>query len=282
MLNDGSLSGWEQFSVAVPKPIMTVQSNPAATGGQQIALSSLVSIADPGHVSYQKLELWDSNGTVAGGEFVVNGVAQTAGHEIDVAPANVANTVFDAGTAGGSDLLWAQLILNDGTLSGWQQFSVTVAKPAMTVQSDPGATGGQQIALSNLVSIADPGHVGYQKLELWDSNGTVAGGEFVVNGVAQTAGHEIDVAPANVANTVFDAGTAGGSDLLWAQLMLNDRSLSGWQAFTVSVPKPAGQVAAGNPSNLSVTANQELIRLRAEFWSDYNSELRPDKGQYPD
>ncbi len=83
--------------MAVPKPIMTVQSNPAATGGQQIALSSLVSIADPGHVGYQKLELWDSNGTVAGGEFVVNGVAQTAGHEIDVAPANVVNTVFDAG-----------------------------------------------------------------------------------------------------------------------------------------------------------------------------------------
>ncbi len=82
------------------------------------------------------------------------------------------------------------------------------------MQSDAAATGGQQIALSSLVSIADPGHVGYQKLELWDSNGTVAGGEFVVNGVAQTGGHEIDVAPANVANTVFDVGTAGGSDTL--------------------------------------------------------------------
>ncbi len=50
---------------------------------------------------------------------------------------------------------------------------------------------------------------GYQKLELWDSNGTVAGGQFEVNGVAQTGGHEIDVTPANVANTVFDAGTLG-------------------------------------------------------------------------
>ena len=45
---------------------------------------------------------------------------------------------------------------------------------------------------------------------LWDSDGTVAGGQFVVNGAAQTGGHEIDVSPANVANTVFDASTLGG------------------------------------------------------------------------
>ena len=53
---------------------------------------------------------------MAGGEFVVNSVAQTGGHEIDVTPANVANTVFDAGTAGGSDTLWARLLQDDGTL----------------------------------------------------------------------------------------------------------------------------------------------------------------------
>ncbi len=34
-----------------------------------------------------------------------------------------------------------------------------------------------------------------------DSNGTAAGGQFVVNGVAQTGGHEIDVTPGNVSNT---------------------------------------------------------------------------------
>ena len=43
------------------------------------------------------------------------------------------------------------------------------------------------------MTISDPDSVGYQKLELWDSNGTVAGGQFVVNGVPQTGGHEIDV-----------------------------------------------------------------------------------------
>jgi hypothetical protein len=208
-----------------------------------VSLSSLVTIADPGAVSYQKLELWDSNGTVGGGQFVVNGVAQTGGHEIDVTPANVAGTVFDAGTLGGTDTLWAQLLENNGTLTGWQQFSVTVPTPMLTVNNDTTATPGQVINLSSLVTIADPGAVSYQKLELWDSIGTAAGGQFVVNGVAQTGGHEIDVTPANVGGTVFDEGTSGNTDTLWARLLQNDGTLTAWQQFTVVDPVTVAQGA---------------------------------------
>ena len=86
------------------------------------------------------------------------------------------------------------------------------------------AIGGEVLDLSGLVTISDPGFVGYQQLELWDSKGTLAGGQFVVNGVAQSGGHEIDVSPANVANTVFDAGTAGGTDTLLARLLQNNGS----------------------------------------------------------
>ena len=78
--------------------------------------------------------------------------------------------------------------------------------------------------------------VGFQKLELWDSIGTAAGGQFVVNGSPQTGGHEIDVAPGDVANTVFDVGTLGGTDTLWAQLLERQRPATGWQPFTVSAP----------------------------------------------
>ena len=236
--NDGTQwSSWSNsFTVTVPTPSLTVQSDGSATAGQQVPLSTLVTIADSGNVGYQKLELWDSLGTVAGGQFVVNGVAQTGGHEIDVSPANVANTVFDAGTAGGTDTLWARLLQNDNTLTAWQPFTVTVPTPTLTVQSDGSATAGQQVPLSTLVTIADSGNVGYQKLELWDSNGTVAGGQFVVNGVAQTGGHEIDVSPANIANTVFDVGTSGASDTLWARLLQNDNTLTPWQQLTVTDP----------------------------------------------
>src|SRR5207344_2897633 len=136
------------------------------------------------------------------------------------------------------DTLWAQLQQNDGTVTGWEQFAVTVPAPSLTVHNDSGATPSQVINLSTLVTISDPGNVGYQKLELWDANGTVAGGQFKVNGVAQTGGHEIDVAPANVANTVFDAGIVGGTDSLWARLQQADGSLTPWQPFSVTVPAP--------------------------------------------
>ena len=206
--------------------------------GSVIDLSSLVTISDPGFVGYQQLELWDSNGTAAGGQFVVNGVPQTGGHEIDVSPANVANTVFDVGKSAGTDTLWARLLQNDGSLTPWQQFSVTVPQPTLNVTGIGSAIGGEVLDLSSLVTTTDPGFVGYQLLELWDSNGTAAGGQFVVKGMPQTGGHEIDVSPANVANTVFDVGKSAGTDTLWARLLQNDGSLTPWQQFSVTVPQP--------------------------------------------
>ena len=242
--NNGTLTAWQQFTVTVPSPTLSVTSIAGAIRGQVINLSDLVTISDPGFVGYQQLELWDSKGTLAGGQFVVNGVPQTGGHEIDVSPANVANTVFDAGTAGGTDTLLARLLQNNGTLTAWQQFTVTVPSPTLSVTSVAGAIKGQVINLSDLVTISDPGFVGYQQLELWDSKGTLAGGQFVVNGVPQTGGHEIDVSPANVANTVFDAGTAGGTDTLLARLLQNNGTLTAWQKFTVTVPSPTLSVTS--------------------------------------
>ena len=93
----------------------------------------------------------------------------------------------------------------------------------------------------------------------------MTGGDFVVNGVAQTGGHEIDVTPANVANTVFDAGTAGGSDQLWAQLMLTDGTLSGWQQFSVTVPASAGQGRRRQPVKPVSDREPRHTRLPAEF-----------------
>jgi hypothetical protein len=185
-------------------------------------------------------------------------VAQSGGREIDVTPTDVAGTVFDAGTLGGTDTLWARLLQDDGTLTGWQQFTVTAPKaslPTLSVSSDGSANRGQTLALSTLVTIADPGFVSYQKLELWDSNGTVGGGQFVVNGMAQTGGHEMDITPANVAGTVFDAGTLGGTDTLWARLFQDDGTLTSWQQFSVTAPQ------ATLPS-LTVSTNPQVAGAR--------------------
>jgi hypothetical protein len=231
-------------AAAAPSPTLGVSNIANAANGEVIGLSSLVTIAGGGipvddgaaNFGYSKLELWDSNGTAAGGQFVVNGVAQTGGHEIDVSPVDVASTVFDAATSAGTDELWARLLQNDGTITPWQPFSVTVPEPILTVMSYPNGTPGEQIPLSTLLTISDVGHLGYQKFELWDSNGTDAGGQFVIGGVPQTGGHEIDVSPTNVANTVFKVGSTGATDTLWARLFQNDGTLTPWQQFTVKDP----------------------------------------------
>src|ERR1700743_478365 len=107
-------------------------------------LSSLVMVSDPGNVTYQ-LQLWDSDGTAAGGEFLINGTAQTAGHAINVPTG--ANVVFDAGTGAGADTLWAQLVQLNGTSTGWEKFTVTVPAPTVAVTSISNAMAGGQIAL---------------------------------------------------------------------------------------------------------------------------------------
>jgi hypothetical protein len=242
--NNGQATGWKSFAVTVPAPALVVYDDPNATRGQQVALPTLLSILDPAGIGYSQLELWDSSGTAAGGQFVVNGVAQTGGHEIDVSPGNVAGTMFDVGPSVGSDTLYAQLLQSNGQLTGWQSFTVTVPAPSLAVSSISNATRGQQIALSNLVSISDPAGISYSQLELWDSNGIAAGGQFVVNGVAQTGGHEIDVAPANVAGTLFDAGTTAGTDPLYARLLQSNGQLTPWQQFSVTVPAPTLAVSS--------------------------------------
>ena len=248
--DNGVASGWQKFSVSMSLPALRVNSVSNATRGQAINLSSLVTVADPSNTGYQTLQLWDSAGTAAGGEFLINGSVQTAGHAINV-PAGAA-VVFDAGTSTGTDTLWAQLIQSNGTASGWQQFTVTVAVPTVNVTSIANATRGQAINLSSLVTVSDPNHIGYQTLQLWDSAGTAAGGEFFINGAVQTAGHAINVPTG--ASVIFDAGTSAGTDTIWAQLIQSNGTASGWQQFAVSVPQPSISVA----SNLSAAAGQAL------------------------
>jgi hypothetical protein len=253
-LNNGQTTGWQPFTVvATPAslPTLSVQDDLNVRRGITIALSTtLVTINDPDNAGFAQLHLWDSNGTLGGGQFVVNGKPQTGGHEIDVVPGDVASTVFDVGTLGGSDTLWAQLLQWNGQLTAWKSFTVTAPPgqlPTLTVRPDPGASRTEQIALSNLVIITDPDSVGYQKLELWDSfGGSVAAGQFVVNAVPQTGGHEIDLLPGDLANSTFNVGTLGGTDQLWAQLLQANGQLSGWQPFTVSAPAADCAVQSGD------------------------------------
>jgi hypothetical protein len=281
MENNGALTPWAAFTVTVPQPTLAVANDPSAGKSQTIALSTLVTIADPNGLSFQKLELWDSNGTAASGQFIVNGAPQTGGHAIDVLPADLTKTIFQAGTSAGTDTVWADLLQKDGTSSGWELFTITIPAPALGVHNDPSAAPRQQIALSSLVTISDPSNVGYQKLELWDTNGTASGGQLVINSVPQSGAHEIDVAASAINSIVFNAGTAAGTDALWARLLQNDGSTTDWQKFSVTVPAPvlsvhdfngatAGQqIALSTLVTISDPANVSFQKL--ELWDSNGS-----------
>ena len=57
---------------------------------------------------------------------------QTGGHIIEVAPADLANTVFHVGTLGATDQLWAQIVQSNGQASGWKPFNIEVADNGVT------------------------------------------------------------------------------------------------------------------------------------------------------
>ena len=172
----GSTALFKVDTLTTPQPpTITVSNDPTATRGQVISLSTLVAISDRFGLGFQKLELWDSQGTTFGGQFVVNGTPQTGGHEIDVSPADVTNTVFDVGTLGGTDTLWARLLQDDGTLTGWQQFTVTapIDRPPVVTVANKTAAHGQSFAASALFTASDPDGDAITQYDFWDTGAGV-------------------------------------------------------------------------------------------------------------
>jgi hypothetical protein len=275
LLADGDTISADNVGQNRAPPSLTVSSNLAASRGQSLALSSLVTVSDPNHLGYQKLELWDSNSTVVGGEFVVNGVAQTGAHEIDVSPADVANTVFDVGTLGGSDALWARLLLNDGTLSSWQAFTVTapLGHTPVATAADYTAAHGQNIAATSLFSVTDADGNAIVAYQLWDSTSDPASGHWVVAGVAQAAGQTINVTPAQLAGATFQSGS--GSADLWVRA--NDGIAWGaWTEFHVNAPVDAGPTVS--VANLTATHGQSFAG--ASLFSNYSDPFASAATQY--
>jgi hypothetical protein len=218
IVNDGSArSGFAAMTVNISRlPVLQVSDTMlvgSGVHGEQLPLSSLVTVSDPDHVGFQKLELWDSNGTVTGSQFVINGVPQTGGHEIDLAPADIANTYYDVGTLGGTDTMWAQLMQYNGQLTGWQQFWVSspVDTPPTVSVANLTATPGKIFAASSLFTASDPDGDTLTQYGFLDTG--TGGGHFVLNGVAQAVNQEIDVSAAQLSQLTYQAGTTGTDTL---------------------------------------------------------------------
>ncbi|MFZ1095889.1 MAG: hypothetical protein WAN75_42860 [Xanthobacteraceae bacterium] len=256
-------------------PGLTVSSLGNAVRGAQLPLYNLVSVIDRDNVGIQKLELWDSNGTVSGGQFMINGVAQSGGHEIDVSPADLSKTVYDVGTMGGSDTLWARLQQFNGTLTPWQQLTVTAPldnAPVVAVANTT-ATAQQVFAAGSLFGANDADGDALTQYGFWNTG--AGGGRFLLNGFTQPLNQEIDVSAAQLSHLVYQAGS--GTDTLWVRV--NDGAQwSSWSnAFTVTVPASTAPAADTAPavSVTSITAFHGESFAAANLFAAHDGENNP-------
>ncbi|MCC8960091.1 AIDA repeat-containing protein, partial [Bradyrhizobium sp. Pear77] len=250
--NDGTLWGaWKAFTAGPgvdTAPVVTAANVTAAHGQTSALASSLFSTWDADGDPITQYAFWDTGGS---GHWVVNGVAQAANVEIDVAAANLSQVSYVYGPTGSTpDTLYVRA--NDGMLwGGWTAFMATPGLDHAPVVTAPNVTAnhGQASALaSNLFSATDADNDPITQYAFWDTGGS---GHFVVNGVAQAANVEIDVAAANLSQVSYVYGPTGStSDTLYVRA--NDGMLwGGWTAFTATPgPDRAPVVTAPN-----VTAN---------------------------
>ncbi|SEC02388.1 hypothetical protein [Bradyrhizobium erythrophlei] len=249
--NDGSMwSAWKSFT-ATPgpdtAPVVTAP-NVTANHGQFSALaSSLFSVTDAEHDTITQYAFWDTQGN---GHWVVNGVAQATNAEIDVSAANLSQVSYVFGPGGSTpDTLWVKA--NDGSMwSAWKSFTATPGPDTAPVITASNVSGihDHSVAATTLFSTTDAEHDTITQYAFWDTGGN---GHWVVNGVAQAANAEIDVAAANLSQVSYVFGPGGSTpDTLWVKA--NDGSMwSAWKSFTATATNQAPTVAVSNVVTVS-------------------------------
>jgi hypothetical protein len=218
-------------------------SNVTAAHGQSFAASSLFTATDADGDTITKYAFWNSGS--GGGHFVLNGVAQGMGREIDVKASQLSQLSYQSGS--GADTLWVAAY--DGTQwSNWSN-SFTVTAPIDTgptvtptnsaIQSFP----NQLLPASSLFTYSDPFNSPATQYDFWNTGG--GGGHFVLNGTALGANQHNIVSASQLGQLSYQVGT--GSDTIWVGA--NDGTVWGnWSSsFTISDP-PA--VAAGETITL--------------------------------
>ncbi|WP_069280163.1 hypothetical protein [Bradyrhizobium elkanii] len=200
-------------------------------------------------------QFWDSTADPASGHFVVGGVIQPTGQNIDVSAAQLASTSFQSGS--GSDDLWVRAF--DGmTWSNWKEFHVNapVDNLPIVTAADYSASHGQNIAASTLFSITDADADTITNYQVWDSTADASSGHWVVGGVAQGTNAAIDVTAAQLSSTSFQSGS--GSDDLWVRAY-DGFAWGAWKEFHVTAPVDSAPVVTA--SDFHATANQSVAAL---------------------
>ena len=246
----------------VDTPATVTGLNVTARQGQSFAASSLFTARDADGDAITKYAFWDTG--AGGGHFVLNGVAQGVGQEIDVTAAQLSQLSYQSGL--GADTLWVAAY--DGKQWGNWSNSFTVTgkadtAPTVTV-SNVTAAHGQSFAASSLFTAKDADGDAITKYAFWDAGS--GGGHLVLNGVAQGVNQEIDVTAAQLSQLSYQSGS--GADTLWVAAY--DGTMWGnWSnSFTVTAPIDSGPTVTPTNSEIKSFANQSFAASSLFSYSD--------------
>jgi Ca2+-binding RTX toxin-like protein len=264
--NDGTQwSGWSNSFTVTGQPDTAPSvtgSNVTAAHGQSFAASSLFTATDADGDAITKYAFWDTGN--GGGHFVLNGVAQGVGQEIDVTAAQLSQLGYQSGS--GADTLWVAAY--DGMKWGnWSSSFTVTGQPdsAPTVTgSNVTAAHGQSFAASSLFTASDADGDTITKYAFWDAGS--GGGHFVLNGVAQGVGQEIDVTAAQLSQLGYQSGS--GTDTLWVRAS-DGTQWSNWSSsFSVTAPIDSGPTVTPTNSEIKSFANQNFAASSLFSYSD--------------
>jgi hypothetical protein len=233
---DGTQWGaWSNsFSVTPPvdtPPVVQVTNFAASKRQGPISAASLFTASDPDGDAITQYDFWNTG--TGGGHFSLNGVTQTANHDVYVTAAQLTQTTYQAGSA--SDTLWVRAF-DGANWSAWSNsFTVTVpvdTPPIVTVANIATSKGQHSIAASSLFTASDSDGDTLASYDFWNTGN--GGGQFLLNGVPQGANHDITVTAAQLAQTTYQVGSA--ADSLWVRAF-DGTNWSSWSnSFTVSPP----------------------------------------------
>ncbi len=275
----GVYGAWQEFHINAPNqaPVVTGLGN-VNLGGKttSVALSTMFAASDPDGDPIVAYQLWDSTTDPNSGHFDVNGVVGGTQQNINVSPADFANTFFVEGTDATTKTVWMRA--NDGTVWGaWTSITVTEpadapppnnSPPTVTV-SNITATTGQSFAAASLFTATDPDGDTITAYQFWDAGGDTApldtNGHFVLNGETLGEQQTLQVSSSQLNSLTFDAGS--GSALEWVRAF-DGFQWSAWQSFNVVAPVDSGPPTLNAP-NPSLAENQSVSLASLVSGSDH-------------
>ena len=257
---DGTF-GSSSFTVTINHaPVVTV-ADIKVSPGQTLQVSTLISVTDPDGDALI-YNFYDNTPAANSGYFVVNGTVMPAGTTFGLTAAQLAQTVFVAGT-GTSDDIFVQV--SDGqAVSNLAEFHVNINHAPVVTVTDMSARSGQTLQVTSLFGAidADNDTLNYTFTDLTpdstfeDYAPAVNTGHFVVNGTVIAAGTSFSVSAAQLAQTVFVPGDAGTSDRLRVQV--SDGQVVSLAEFQINTAVNQAPVLTVQASDMSAKAGQSL------------------------